>query len=212
MDRDVDPTLQNILNNAGNEYSSSSFFNQTAERPRSGLSQRGFSARAQNEYPQNNEQHRPLMTESAALDDFGMSFILDSSNFVVKCNSLHTSHYQKLTMSEIQDRSLLGIDQGSRQQQAEQGRARLSFAPRGLNYDTSTYSSSNPAFGMQAIHSRPQRQPIVSSQRPPRPPKLLEAGFPEPTAIFHGTSRISQLQPTLQQATPPFGLGMLTPF
>lgn len=70
MARDnLDPSMQNILNN---EYVSSSFFTQTADRPRSGLSERGFSARAQNDYQQNHEQPRSLMTDPPALDDFGM--------------------------------------------------------------------------------------------------------------------------------------------
>lgn len=73
MDRELDPALQNILNNAQNQHGSSSFFTQTAERPHSGLSQRGFSAGARpNDFPQKYEQLRLADNDiPSSVDEFG---------------------------------------------------------------------------------------------------------------------------------------------
>lgn len=74
LDRDLNPTLQNIINNAGNQYGNSSYFHQAAERPRNSLMERGFSLSSQhNEYPNYEQlQPRPLMNEiPSSLDEFG---------------------------------------------------------------------------------------------------------------------------------------------
>lgn len=78
MDRELDPALQNIITNAQNQYSSSSLFAQTTDRPHSGLSQRGFSAGARpNEFHQKYEPPRQAVNDipGSSVDEFGTRFI-----------------------------------------------------------------------------------------------------------------------------------------
>lgn len=76
--RELDPTLQNIIKNAGNQYGNSSYVQQSTGRPRSSLNQRGFLLNSQrNEYqhsyePQRNYELRPpIIATPSSLDDFG---------------------------------------------------------------------------------------------------------------------------------------------
>jgi len=86
MDRKLDPTLKSIINNnAESKYGSGPFLTQPTERPRSGLSQRGFSAGARPiEYHQKYDHSRPISDVSSSLNGFG-KWLAGFSLHLYKC-------------------------------------------------------------------------------------------------------------------------------